>query len=387
MYPPLSSWIGHYNMSVDLVIFALHLARASSIIRALNFIITILYFRNPRKRYYNTPLFLFAILTTAFLLLISLPVLAARITILLFDRNLRCSFFDPSRRGDPILFEHLFWFFRHPEVYVLILPRFRIASQVVRFFASSSSTFGYYRMSWSIIAIGFIGCIVWAHHCYTTGIDLDTRCYFSAASLVIRVPTRVKVFTWIFTLMFSEVVVMNRILIWIRRFIFLFSLRRATRILLAHASIDLVLHDTYFVIAHFHYVLSISAVFSLFIRFYQWWPLITRHNMELALNSSQFSMNIWRVNIIFLPIHATRVANIHRRYATYDDVLTRLNHLSTLRLCAAILRSTIIIRAILSSTYTPVLGIGFQEFFSIEYTHGPRLLHTFIEAPLIVNKG
>jgi heme/copper-type cytochrome/quinol oxidase subunit 1 len=384
LYPPLSGGVAHNRCSVDCAIFAFHLARAASIIGRVNFITTILIFTRKGFDYYNIPLFIWGIFVTVFLLVLSLPVLAAAITILLFDRNLNCAFFDPAGGGDPVLFQHLFWFFGHPEVYVLILPAFRILSHLVCFYTSSDDVFRYYGICWAICSIRFLRCIVWAHHMFTIGMDIDTRAYFTSATVVIRVPTRVKVFSWL-TILISIDYEFERVALWISRFIFLFVLGGVTRIILANSSIDLVIHDTYFVVAHFHYVLSIAAVYASVIRLYHWWPIFAR----VVVDYEQVEITFWTffigVNLTFFPIHQARLARIPRRYASIHDELAYLNFISTFRTFVSAFSIALFFIQFWECTFDfNSHDFGSFEINQVEFSFYPVPLHTCIEGPFIL---
>jgi len=364
IYPPLSRVEFHSGSSMDFTILSLHLAGISSIIRSLNFICSILVIRQNSILIEIVSLFSWRILITTFLLILALPVFAGAITILLTDRNFNTSFFNPRGGGDPILFQHLFWFFGHPEVYILIIPGFGIISQVITFYCNKKEVFSVYGIIYAILSIGFLGFIVWAHHIFTVGMDVDTRAYFTSATIIIAIPTGIKIFSWLTTTS-DSIKFFDSPIIWSLGFLFIFTVGGLTGVILSNSSLDISLHDTYYVVAHFHYVLSMGAIFAIISGVVFWFPIIFITRINEKLLKRQFIAIFIGVNITFFPQHFLGLRGIPRRYREYPDRFFNFNIIRSIGSMISFIRRLILLFLILESFFTNRFIIFFDYQNSI----------------------
>uniref|UniRef100_UPI001D12DE47 cytochrome c oxidase subunit I n=1 Tax=Dipterophagus daci TaxID=2800156 RepID=UPI001D12DE47 len=377
IYPPLTLLSSHSDYSMELTILSLHLAGISSIFSSINFITTTLTMNSMQIN--KISLFVWSINFTSILLILTLPILASSITMLLFDRNFNTSFYDPLGGGDPILFQHLFWFFGHPEVYVLILPGFGLISHIIYQMNNKMSMFSHMSMILAMATISILGMLVWAHHMFSTSLDIDSRIYFSIITMTIGIPTGIKVFNWLITLN-TESIKMNSSMMWTISFIYLFSLGGYTGVILANASIDIILHDTYYVVAHFHYVLSMGIMFAIMASFIYWYPIIT----SLNLNENHLNINFWMsfisVNMTFFPHHMLGLNAMPRRYSDFPMPFISWNMMSSLG-SVMIMISTIHFLYIIYESTQSNSKIHLNN--SNEFIQHKMNQHTFNELPMI----
>jgi len=379
IYPPLSA-SGQPGTRVDLAIGALHIGGIRSLMASINFIASPLCLNASNEGAESVNLIVWAIGLTAVLLLLSIPVLAGGITMLLTDRNINTTFFDPAGGGDPILFQHLFWFFGHPEVYILIIPGFGIVRHILTIHRGKDTAFGNVGIIYAISCIAILGFVVWAHHMFTVGIDVDSRAYFTAATMVIAVPTGIKVFRWLATLL-GRATASEPGQLWSLGFVVLFTLGGLTGVVLANGALDITLHDTYYVVAHFHYVLRIGAAFSVLGGIVFWWGYFTGCSVNVTLSQGGFWLVFLGVNVTFFPQHFLGLMGIPRRYTDYPDMIIPINRVRRSGRLITLTGLILVIWHLYMRLAVSGSGVGASYGSKEIGARSPSLMHLNTEAP------
>nr|YP_011032996.1 cytochrome c oxidase subunit I [Coccus hesperidum]WRH36477.1 cytochrome c oxidase subunit I [Coccus hesperidum] len=383
LYPPLSI---QNSSSINLIIFSLHLNGLSSIMSSMNFTISMMNMNSNKMFLDNLTLYCWSIIVTSMLIILSIPVLASGITMIILDHNFNSMFFNPIGNGNPVIFQHLFWFFGHPEVYILILPGFGLMSQIMNQETGKMEIFSKMNMIYAMMAIGVLGFIVWAHHMFTIGLDIDTQLYFMSATMIIAVPTSIKIFSWILTMNGSKNN-LSPMMMWSMGFILMFSMGGMTGIMLSNSIIDINLHDTYYVIAHFHYVLSMGVVFSILSSMIFWFPMLTNNMMKNNMLKINFINLFLSINMTFYPQHFLGLNGMPRRYIMYSDNLMFWNNISSMGATSTIFFVLMFISMIMETMMSKQKIMFKIKLFNQEWmVNSPNLSHTMNESILISNK-
>nr|YP_010164122.1 cytochrome c oxidase subunit I [Didesmococcus koreanus]QRK27450.1 cytochrome c oxidase subunit I [Didesmococcus koreanus] len=383
LYPPLSV---QNSSSINMVILSIHLNGLSSLMSSMNFMISMINMNSNKMNLNNLSLYCWSIIITSMLLIMSIPVLASGITMIILDHNFNSMFFNPMGNGNPILFQHMFWFFGHPEVYILILPGFGLMSQIMNQETGKLEIFSKLNMIYAMMSIGILGFIVWAHHMFTIGLDIDTQMYFMSATMIIAVPTSIKIFSWIITLNGNKMN-MSPMIMWSMGFVMMFSMGGLTGIVLSNSIIDMNLHDTYYVIAHFHYVLSMGVVFSILSSLIFWFPLLTNTLMKTNMLKINFINMFFSINLTFFPQHFMGLNGMPRRYIMFVDHLTLWNSISSMGSMSTILFVMMFISMMMESMMSKQKMMFKFKLFNQEWMmNSPNLFHSFTENNIVSMK-